>query len=240
MKRYSSNSNTREKADFATAVAQLNNTTSIADDGFLTTLFTKYKIDLDTLFAQLNADWNTPELRNKDDLRDLDVRAAFYYVESECMRRPSTRQESALAVKEVFDRYGIDITRLPMGEEGSACNALISDLSTEGMKPHVNNLPELTGLINNIEESNNDYYLTSDKISEQMQSKLKPASQIAEDIRSTINEELIPYIEVMAKINPDKYSLYEGKLSSLVDNANQTVKNRLLAYKRKKEESAVE
>jgi len=240
MRKFVGTSNTREKADFATSVAQLNSNSPIAEDSFLTTLFAKLIAFLDSLFIQLNANWSTPELRQKDDLCDLDIRAVYYYINSECMRRPSERQQSALAVKEVADRYGINIVRLPMGEERAACKALISDLRDEALKTHVARLPELTGLIDNMDESNNDYYVTSDKISEQMQDKLKPASQIAEELRTMINNDLIPYIDVMAKINPDKYGLYAGKLSNIIDNANQTVTTRINALQRKKKESIAE
>jgi len=44
----------------------------------------------------------------------------------------------------------------------------------------------------------------------------------------------------MAKINPDKYGLYAGKLSNIIDNANQTVTTRINALQRKKKESIAE
>ena len=221
---------------------KINNENPITEDAYFTVTFEKLSEKTKELTDKINDGRIASELKEKDDARDLDIRAIFYEVEAKCMRRESEDRAKAMRVMEVLDRYGIRITDANYGTESSRINAMLSDLKAPELAEDRKAVPELDTLIPNLEESQ-DAFETSTMT--QMKNKAerekeKPASVIAEELRDIINDELLGYINAMALSQPDKYKPFAEMLNKLIEDTNKRVRDRMAALKRKKEEAEAE
>ncbi|WP_282126183.1 DUF6261 family protein [Marinifilum flexuosum] len=237
MKKITSSSNTSETTEACTGVVNLSKKQAIADDAYLTVIFDKLSGRTDLLIDKINDAGIQSELKEKDDLRDTDVRAIYYEVEAKCNRRQSSEQEAALRVYEELNRYGIQITDANYTLESTKIRAMLSDLKAPELVTDINSIPDLPALITNLEQSQGAF---DDSNSEWLDKKRvrkssKSASKLAIECKSIVNNELVGYIEAMSAANPDKYKDFADKMETIITDINNKVRDRIAAYKRKKE-----
>lgn len=238
MKKIKVVSNISEIAEACKGIIELSKKYPIEEDAYYTIIFEKLSEKLNELFGKINAGWLSSELKEKDDARDLDVRAIFYEVTAKCMRRSSNLKEKALRIKEVLDRYGLKITEDSYTIESAGIRAMLSDLNAPDMKKDVRSISDLKQLMDNLEESMLEFDTSAGTLIEDKNERenTKPASVVARELRDLFNDELAGYLTAMTLSNPKKYKTYTELANTLIDDSNKKVRDRLAALKRKRDE----
>ena len=239
MKKVTSNSNIKDSAEIGQGIIDINKTHAIIEDPYFTVTFDLLSAKTDALFGKIKAGWIESELEEKDEVRDLDVRAIFYEVEAKCVRRESEKQQMALKLQTILDRYGLKITGASYTNESAEVRALIKDLKVPELLEARNAVPDLDNLIVNLEASQASF---DDSAAVYLQNlsdreKSKSASVVAKELRDIINGDLCTYVGAMAKANPDKYKAFADLMNILIEESNKKVRDRLTALKKKREET---
>jgi len=239
MKSINSKSNIKDTAEVGQGIIDINKTNAITEDAFFTKTFDLLSAKTDELFGKIRAGWMESELEEKDEVRDLDVRAIFYEVEAKCIRRKSDDQAKALRLKTILDRYGMKITGSSYTNESAEIRALIKDLKGTELLEARQAVPDLDGLIGNLENSQLAFDESAAKhlVNLSDRENSKSATVVAKELRDIINHYLCTYIGAMANANPDKYKAFADLLTILIDENNKKVRDRIAAQKRKKEEA---
>ncbi|WP_282015874.1 DUF6261 family protein [Marinifilum flexuosum] len=189
------------------------------------------------LIDKTNEEWRTKRVRKFDNIRNTDLRAIFYLVEAYSYRREDDKKQSALKLKEILDRFGLQIIKKSYIDKSSSTRALLVQLKSEKLKNDRNQIADLDQLISNLEQSQQDYY---NALSLQMEDDLKrknskPAHILSMKLRKLINEEFAPYIHAMKLADKEAYVYYSKKLSSIIESYNTEVRNHQNYLKRKKQ-----
>jgi hypothetical protein len=239
MKRIAFNSNIKDTAEVGHGITDINKTNPITEDLFFTVTFDLLSAKTDELFGKIKEGWIENELEEKDEARDLDVRAIFYEVEAKCVRRESKNQKKAEKIQVILDRYGLKITSASYTNESAEVRALIKDLKAPELVDERKAIPDLDGLIANVEESQAAFDVSAGKHLQNLsdREKSKSATVIAKELRDIVNGDLCIYLEAMAKVNPDKYKGFADLMNVLIEENNRKVRDRMAAFKKKKEEA---
>lgn len=232
------NSNINEISEIGKGIRGLSKKYPITEDAYFEITFEKLSEKSNELIERTNAGWLSSELKEKDEIRDLDVRAIFYEVEAKCMRRSSASQEKALEAKEVLNRYGMKIVSSRYTNESSQIRAMLSDFKAPEMAKIVRSIPDLKQLLENLEQSQANFDTSYTKLIEDKNERenTKPASLLSRELRDIFNDELEVYLNAMALANPAKYKTFTELVNKLVDESNSKVRDRFAALKRKREE----
>lgn len=238
MKTINSKANIKDTAEIGQGIIDINKRNAITEDAFFTSIIDLLSAKTDELFGKIKAGWVESELQKKDEARDLDVRAIFYEVEAKCVRRESEEQEKALKLQAILGRYGMKITSASYSNQSAVLRALIKDLKAPELAEARSAVPDLDGLIGNLESSQTAFDGSAAQhlvdLSERENSK--SATVVAKELRDIINGDLCTYISAMAKANPEKYKSFADLMNVLIDENNKKVRDRIVAYKKKREE----
>lgn len=241
MRKISSKANTNETAESCKGIIELSKRYVIADDAYYTVTVDKLTERTENLFRKINAGWLNNELKEKDELRDIDVRALFYEVEAKCMRRPNASQEKAMKVKVILNRYGMKIVGGSYTNESAQIRAMLSDLNAPELAKDIRAVLELKQLMMNLEGSQADFDVASAELIEDKfeRENTKPASVIAKELKDIINQELVSYLGAMTLAQPDKFKAYTDVLNTLIEENNRKVRDRIAAQKKKRAEAEI-
>jgi len=237
MKTINSKANIKDTAEVGQGIIDINKKNVIAEDVFFTTTIELLSAKTDELFGKMKAGWMESELQEKDEARDLDMRAIFYEVEAKCVRRESEDQAKAMKIQLILDRYGLKIASASYTNESADLRALIKDLKAPELMEARKAVPDLDALISNLEGSQAAFDESAGKhlkdLSERENSK--SATVVAKELRDIINGDLCTYMGVMAKVDPDKYKGFADLMTILIEENNKKVRDRLALKKKKKE-----
>ncbi len=238
MKKVSYYSNIKDTAEIGQGIIELNKTNTISDDPFFMVTFNLLSEKTDELFGKIKAGWMASELEERDAVRDLDVRAIFYEVEAKCVRRGGENQLKAMQLQAILNRYGLKISSASYSNESAEVRALIKDLNASELTDARLAVPELDGLIGNLEASQIDFDESAGKHLKDLslRQNSKSATVISKELREIINDDLCTYISAMAKAVPDKYKAFADLLNVLIEESNRKIRDRIAAQKKKKEE----
>jgi hypothetical protein len=240
MNKINSKANSKEVLEACQGIVDLNVKTPIAEDAYYTLTYTKLSERCSKLIEKINEGGLKSVLKEKDDLRDTDVRAIFYEVEAKCNRRQGAQQASALNVSAALEQYGINIISDSYLNESAQIRGVLSDLKSPALAEDVKAIPDLAELITNLEQSQKAFDDSNSEWLEQKQERkiAKSATELSAECRNIVNNELTVYIAAMSAANPDKYKDFADKMETLITDINNKVRDRIAAYKRKKETEA--
>lgn len=231
------NSLINEISEIGKGIIELSKRYPISEDAYFALIIEKISEKSEELIDRINAGWLSSELKEKDEIRDLDVRAIFYEVEAKCMRRSSASQEKALKVMDVLSRYGMKIIASRHTNESAQIRALLSDLEAPEMVKNVRSVSDLKQLLDNLVQSQAEFDAASTQLVEDKNERgnTKPASAVAKELKDIFNDEFEVYINAMSMANPTKYKAFAELVNTLVEESNKKVRDRFAALKRKRE-----
>ncbi|WP_461640172.1 DUF6261 family protein [Labilibaculum euxinus] len=233
-----SNSSTKHCAEIGNKLISLFQKYSIKEDHYYTDIFKKLLLITKELIDSINRGGVHNDRKEKDAIRDADVRAVFYEVMARCNRRPDENQKKALRIKKILDRFGIEITEYTYINESANINAMLVDLTAPELAEERASIPDLDKLLANLQSSQSDFELSNLEFIENTdkRKKTKSATALAKDLRDLINNELSVYLQSMAKAKPSQYKEFAELLTTIIEDNNKSVADHLAAVKRKKEQ----
>ncbi len=236
-----SNSSVDHCAEIGNKVIRLFKEYPINEDSYYIDIFKKLLGLNQDLIDSINRGGLHNDRKELDEIRDTDVRSIFYEVIAKCNRQPCENQKNALRIKKILDRYGMEITDYTYINETVNVRALLSDLMVPELSDERASIPDLNGLLANLQKSQSNFDLANMQLIEDKSNrkKTKSATVLAKELRDLINNGLWPYLQSMAMAKPTKYKAFADLLFTIIKNNNQLIQTHLASVKRKKEKQKV-
>lgn len=166
----------------------------------------------------------------------MTIRALFKLVEGYVHIPIAEMQEAALVVENVLEQYGLSIQNEDYATESADIESLLNDLS----KPDVvlamaklQGVPETVSILDTDQQDFENLALQQAE-GESVKKDLVSASKLKKESIAEINDNLMSYMNTMAKVTPATYEATAKTIAELIDKNNELVKRR---YKTNKPDS---
>jgi hypothetical protein len=147
------------------------------------------------------------QMAEKDDMRDMAVRALFKLVEGYVHIPIAGIKEAALVVDEVLEQYGMSIQNEDYASESADIESLLNDLSKPDVVAVIRKLrgvPETVSALDAVQKDFENVALQQAE-GESVKKDLASASKLKKEAVAEINTNMVGYMNTMAKVNPATY-----------------------------------
>jgi len=167
-------------------------------------------------------------IAEKDDVRDMAIRALFKLVEGYLHIPIAEMKEAASVVEYVLEQYGLSIQHEDNASESADIESLLNDLAKPDVVLAIAKLQGVSETISALDTAQKDFENVALQQAEGESAKkdLASASQLKKEGITEINTNLIGYMNTMAKVNPAKYAATAKTIAELIDKNNELVKRR--------------
>lgn len=173
------------------------------------------------------------DLEARDNERCISIRS-FYYVIFGCTTRTDEAvKTAALVILNIFNHYGLDITRNNYGVETSLIKSLITDLSTEVAQTNLAIVPGASDAFVEMKDAEAGFE-TSNLAYEKAkaeESLSDNATTLKKQLVDVVNNQLVSYLRVMLEIEDNDFEGFAEVVKQLISDSNGKVKNRLTEVK---------
>ncbi|MBN2598786.1 MAG: hypothetical protein JXR82_18540 [Marinifilaceae bacterium] len=168
------------------------------------------------------------QMAEKDNVRDMAIRALFKLVEGYVHIPIAEMQEAALVVENVLNQYGLSIQNEDYAEESADVESLLNDLSRPDVVAAITKLQGVAEITASLHDAQKDFenIALQQAEGESVKKDLASASQLKKKIIAEINDNLVGYMNTMAKVNPATYEATAKTITELIDKNNELVKRR--------------
>ena len=205
-------------------------------DPHLQTMFGQLQNLSGSLTTAINRSKAGSNLEVMDEKRDEQVRSLSYLIQGYLHHPDPAIKEAALAVKSVFDKYGVSITGENYATESSLVTSLLEDLSDDGLQDAIEQLSGCAETISALQSTQNEFETArltyeSEKAEE---STISNATAIKKEVVSLINNKIVVYLRAMEIVNESMFGSFVRTVAEIIGSNNEVVK------KRRKKESEEE
>ncbi|MUP40024.1 DUF6261 family protein [Labilibaculum euxinus] len=168
------------------------------------------------------------QMAEKDNVRDMAIRALFKLVEGYVHIPIAEMQEAALVVENVLNQYGLSIQNEDYAEESADVESLLNDLSKPDVVAAITKLQGVPETVANLDATQKDFenVALQQAEGESVKKDLASASKLKKKGIAAINNNLVGYMNTMAKVNPATYEATAKTMAELIDKNNELVKRR--------------
>jgi len=162
-----------------------------------------------------------------DLLRDNKTRAFYHMINAMLYSPIAAEAECAVAVKDIFDVYGIDIIRGGYYTQTTRTEALLSDLDKAEIATLIDAVPTLRTMLEDLRTSNSEFKagFMDDLDNKREVDESPSASKLSPIVKDMLNNDLIPTIAAMSKIEPENYLDTYKVICDIIEEHNQSVRN---------------
>ncbi len=198
----------------------------LQSDDVLTSIVAEIDELSQSMTTAVNQDKVRSELGQADATRDAAVRSLGALIESYTVIPFAEKQAAAQVLKEVFDRFGTRIVRLSYSEASTNIDALLDDLSDEGLAESIALLEGMADAIDALRSSQTAYDEVYAAYTNARTHKAASATSYRKPMLKAINTKLVPYLTVAALVCPDKYENFADNVEDTIASTNITVRKR--------------
>ena len=168
------------------------------------------------------------QMAEKDDVRDMSIKALFKLVEGYIYIPIAELKEAALVVYNVLEQYGLSIQSEDYTEESANIESLLNDLNKPNILLAIAKLQGVSEILTAVSAAQNDFenLALQQAEGESVKNDLASASQLKKESIADINNNLMGYMNTMAKVNPDTYEATAKTIAELIEKNNDLVKRR--------------
>lgn len=197
-------------------------------DTFLTSVIAKATEYNTSLTEALNRLQTYSQMAEKDRDRDQEIRSLFKLVEGYTHIPVAEIKHAALVVYNVLEQYGLDIQHDDNAAETAEVNSMLNDLSKPELVAAIAKLQGVAEIVAALTAAEKDFEAVALQQAESEGAKkdLASASQLKKAAIKELNDNLVGYMNTMAKVKPDTYQTTAQTISKLVANNNELVKRR--------------
>lgn len=211
---------------------------TIQDDQFLKSTMDEIKTLSDEFSHAIKRDKVTiADVKEKDRKRDDAVRALASLLDG--YAKMDSTKEAGTRLKNVFSKYGRQITSVSGAMESSYIESMLTDFSDSGYADDISNLSSVSDAISTLKTAEKSFKSSYDSYinDKNKYSTKRTASQIKEILLGYINGRVLPYLQGMSISNAEKYGKFSAMVYDEVEKVNQSIK--LRAKYRQKETAEV-
>ncbi|MCT4647992.1 MAG: DUF6261 family protein [Carboxylicivirga sp.] len=168
------------------------------------------------------------QIAEKDDVRDKAILSLFKLVEGFTFIPVKEVKEPALVVYNILNHYGLGIRRGDHAGESAEIRSVLNDLAKADIAAAIDKLPGAANLVTSLTDAQNDFEVVAlqQAQNEVAKKNLPTASQLKKAAIKEINNNLVGYLNTMAKAKPDIYKDTAKIIAELIENNNELVKRR--------------
>ncbi len=168
------------------------------------------------------------QLAEKDHVRDMEIKALFKLVEGYVHIPIVELQNAALIVNNVLEQYGLSIQKEDYSEESADIVSLLNDLSKPDVVAAIAKLQGVPETIAKLDMAQKDFenLALQQAEGESVKKDLASASQLKKEGIAEINDDLMGYMNTMAKVKPATYEATTKTIAELIAKNNELVKRR--------------
>ncbi|MGD8782604.1 MAG: DUF6261 family protein [Ignavibacteria bacterium] len=197
-------------------------------DTHLTGIFDKLKPASEELTKAINRIKAESELEEKDELRDIKIRAIYYLILGLLHHPDETVSTAAQKVDDVFEHYGVDITEESYATESSLVESLLEDLEDTDLQTAIEAVPVLSQAIDGLKTAQAAFeeakvIYEEEKAEERTEEN---ATTIKKEAASIINEQLVTYLRAMIQVDETTYGEFTRIVAGIIEDNNTAVKKR--------------
>lgn len=167
-------------------------------------------------------------IAEKDRVRDLAIRDLFGLVAGYVHMPVPDIKEVALLVNNILQQYGLKMQKLNYAEESADIESLLNDLTKADVLLALENLQGVPKTITALATAQKDFenVALQQAKNESQKKDLASASSLKKEIIIDINNNLVGYMNTMAKVKPATYEATAKTIAKLIDKNNELVKRR--------------
>ena len=199
-----------------------------SSDTYLTPVIEKISGLNTSLIEALNRLKVYSQMSERDHVRDMIVRSLFQLVEGYTYIPLADVREAALLVENVLQQYGLDMQHEDYAEESANIESLLNDLGKSDIAAAISKMQGVGEIVTLLTTAQKDFEAVAlqQAEGERVKKDLVSASNLKKEAIKEINDNLLDYMETMAKVKPDTYKSTAQIIAELIDNNNELVKRR--------------
>ena len=166
--------------------------------------------------------------KTNDEKRDERVDGLYYLLLSS-VHSPKTKiREAALMLLEIFEQYGLKVKDESYTRESSLVNSLLNDYKQADALAAIADVPQCADYVAVLQtaQENFETMRLSFEAAQAQAGTQENASAIKKEVVEIINDQLVPYLNVMEQLNPDTYGEFAALVAELIATNNEVVKKR--------------
>ncbi|WP_321300318.1 DUF6261 family protein [Marinifilum fragile] len=195
---------------------------------FLTSVIGKVTEYNTSLTEAINRLKTYSQIGEKDLVRDLQIRSLFKLVEGYTHIPVAEIKEAALVVYNVLVQYGLEIQHEDNAAETAEVNSMLNDLSKPEVAAAIAKLQGVAEIVAALTAAEKDFEAIALQQAEGEGAKkdLATASKLKKAAIKEVNDNLVGYMNTMAKVQPDTFLSTAQTIAELIANNNELVKRR--------------
>jgi hypothetical protein len=201
-------------------------------NNFLTGIITRVETgdsSLSSAIGEVRSNRNTEILAEADRIFDQDMMCLKNFIEANKYQRIETKAKNAETIWKIIDAHDPNLHRLGYEKQIVLADSLLIDFDKEDVKPVLATLTGVPEAVENVKLSLANLkalYRESKEYDAAKADVLAPSIQ-KNGIRDIINQELIPYLDIMSKVEPDVYKETYMVILEYIESINTKVKARI-------------
>ncbi len=184
----------------------------------------------------------TEQLTEADDVFDRVFNCTKQFIQASTMVLDNAKAQKAEKIWLQFDAHNINLDRLSYEQQIFLTNSLLEELAKPDNKAIIDELPGVSTQIDllGVHNSKLSNLFQQNKEAEAAKANLIAPSTQRSVVRDIMNKDLLPYLEVMSKANPDLYAESFALISELVNSINSKVRARISRNENQNQEEVLE
>ena len=197
-------------------------------DIYLTPIIGKISANNTALIEALRRLTIYSQMAEKDLVRDMAIRALFKLVEGYVHIPIAEMKEAATVVENILEQYGLSIQHEDYAEESADIESLLNDLTKPAVLLAIAKLQGVPETITALNAAQKDFenVALQQAEGEGVKKDLASASMLKKESITEINDNLVGYMNTMAKVSPATYEATAKTIAELIDKNNELVKRR--------------
>jgi len=203
----------------------------LASDTFITILSQRIEEENELLtktLRQIGSSDFTEEMAAKDAIFDRDFICLEQFVEANLYMRNKELAANARKVWNVFTANDLKLYIQSYESQILSFNSLMKQLDSDEIKPLIKSLVGVSDCLDLVKSSAKEVaetYSRMQRISDEQMELIAPLAQ-QKIIREIINNDLLPYLKVMANVNKEVYGDIKKVVVSYIEDLNQKINSR--------------
>ena len=163
-----------------------------------------------------------------DEVRDEKIDALYYLLLSFSHHPDEAVRNAALRLLEIFGKYGLEMKDESYATESSLVNSLLNDYANRDREADIALVPQCAEYIAALAaaQASFDGNRVAFEEARAEEGTLENASALKKAMVGLINNQLVPYLNVMAQLDEPAYGAFARTVAEIIAENNEVVKKR--------------